>query len=267
MLWNWGQHRGLRLSPMTLAAVDDSPKWQTTQVVLLRELERARIGVNTLDLISRRRFLNCFSSLQNILLSLKAFITVRGPTNGLGGMAVATCDGMRDIQHVFEALFARWPDGFRNKHLAQALGVSRARASQLLASRVLSGELATVDEGRRKYVRGRDSGASGGVARGSLAHSLWRSIARDCACLAYVAFSSLGLSQLRTRQQVRAALRGIEYPRRYLVADFEGVHSVSRAACAELFITVSERSGILVQPIHLEPMLARKVLSVVRPCE
>ena len=182
-------------------------------------------------------------------------------------MAVATCDGMRDIKHVFEALFARWPGGFRNKHLAQALGVSRARASQLLASRVLSGELATVDEGRRKYVRGRDSGTSGGVARGALAHSLWKSIARDCACLAYVAFSSLGLSQLRTRQQVRAALRGIEYPRCFLVADFEGVHAISRVACRELFVGVSEHSGILVQPINLEPMLAHKILSVVRPYE
>jgi hypothetical protein len=220
------------------------------------------IGFNISETISK-----LFQQLAKYLLSLKAFITVRGPTNGLGGMAVATCDGMRDIQHVFEALFAKWPGGFRNKHLAQALGVSRARASQLLASRVLSGELATVDEGRRKYVRGRDSGASGGVARGALAYSLWKSIARDCACLAYVAFSSLGLSELRTRQQVRAALRGIEYPRRFLVADFEGVHSISRAACAELFITLSERSGILVQPIHLEPLLARKVLSVVRPCE
>jgi hypothetical protein len=200
------------------------------------------------------------------LFSGRVFTTISAPEEPCG-MAVASCGEVGDIQHVLETLFARWPGGFRNKHLAQALGVSRPRASQLLASRVLSGELTTVDEGRRKYVRGPGNAASGGVTRGALPQSLWRSIAKDCACLTYVAFSSLGLSELRTRHQVRTSVRGLKYPLRFLVADFEGVRSISRAACHELFLTLPERSGILVQPINLEPMLARTVLGVVRPCE
>jgi hypothetical protein len=40
---------------------------------------------------------------------------------------------MRDIEPVIDALLAKRPDGFRNKHLTEVLGVSAARARQLLA--------------------------------------------------------------------------------------------------------------------------------------
>ncbi len=82
--------------------------------------------------------------------------------------------------------------------------------------------------------------------------------------LAYVALSLLGLSEVRTRQQVRAALRGLADRHRFLVVDFEGVHSISEAASRELFLKVPQNSGMFVQPINLEPMVARRVLSIVR---
>jgi hypothetical protein len=172
---------------------------------------------------------------------------------------------VRDVEKVIEALLLNKPAGFRNKHFAEALGVSQSRACRLLAPRVLSGELARTGEGRGKYVRGTDAGtAAGGVARGGAPGGLWSELAKDCPRLAYVALSRLALTDLRTRQQVRAALRGLDYDRHYLVVDFEGVHSISQAAAQELFLKVPRYMLMLVEPINMEPVVARIVWHVIR---
>ncbi len=56
----------------------------------------------------------------------KAFIPVEAsPSIPIPpGTAIARLAGMKDIQHVIDALLAKRPAGFRNKHLAEALGVS-----------------------------------------------------------------------------------------------------------------------------------------------
>jgi hypothetical protein len=173
---------------------------------------------------------------------------------------------MSDVQQIIDALLAKWPAGFRNKHLAEALGVSRARACQLLAPRVRSGELARKGEGRGKYIRGPDCGIapSIGAAREAFAGGFWSALMQNCPHLAYVAFSRLALTELRTRQQLRAALRGVVYRAGFLVLDFEGVNSISRAAAHELLFRVPQVVGTFVAPINLEPAVARTVQQVLR---
>src|ERR1700716_3258193 len=144
---------------------------------------------------------------------------------------------MRDIEPVIDALLGKRPDGFRNKHLAEALGVSRARASQLLGPRVLSGELARTDGPRSRYIRGPARGrADGSFARGARAGGFWKVLVDAYPQLVYVALRGLGLTELRTRQQIQAALRGVMDHQLFLVVDFEGVHSISEAAARELFL-------------------------------
>src|SRR6266849_5221148 len=88
--------------------------------------------------------------------------------------------GVKDVENVIQALLLKRPAGFRNKHFAEALGVSQSRACRILAPRVLSGELARTGEGRGKYVRGTDAGiAAGGVARGGAPGGLWSELAKD----------------------------------------------------------------------------------------
>jgi hypothetical protein len=89
-------------------------------------------------------------------------------------------------------------------------------------------------------------------------------LAEACPSFVYVALSRLGFNELRTRQQVRAALRGVHYCRRFLVVDFEGVHAISEAASHELFHKVPRYTGLLVEPINLEPPVARTVWHVIR---
>jgi hypothetical protein len=171
----------------------------------------------------------------------------------------------KNRQEVIDALLAKWPAGFRNKHLAEALGVSRARASQLLSPRLLSGELARTAAGRARYIRGPDCGrVPGGIARGAVPRGFWREVVEDYPKLAYVALSRLALTDLRTRQQVRTALRGLAYGQRFLVVGFEGVHSISQAASHELFINAAQRSGMFIEPINLEPGVARTVWRLAR---
>lgn len=170
---------------------------------------------------------------------------------------------MRDLESLIDELFVKWPDGFRNKHMAQALGVSRARVSQLLAPRVLSGELARKRSGRRGYVRGpnhRDTPGAG--ARGAPANSFWRHLVEQNPKVAYVALSRLGLFDLRTRRQIRDAVRGLSYEKYFLLMDFEGVQSISCAAANELLFRLSHYQMIWVQPINLEPAVARTVWHV-----
>ncbi len=173
---------------------------------------------------------------------------------------------MRDVQPIIDALLAKWPAGFRNKHLAEALGVSRARACQLLAPRVRSGELARRGDGRGKYIRGPDRGTAPSVstARETFAGWFWSALMRDCPNIAYVALSRLPLTGLRTRQQLRAALRGVVHRQDFLIVDFEGMSSISRAAAHELLFRLPQDGAIFVEPINLEPAVARIVWQVVR---
>ena len=167
---------------------------------------------------------------------------------------------MRDIEAVIEALLANRPDGFRNKHLAEALGVSPARACQLLARRVLSGELARTEGPRSKYIRGPDRGeADGSLARGAHFRGFWKVLVDAYPELVYVALRGLGLTEVRTRQQIRGALRGAMDYRRFLIVDFEGVRFISEAASRELFLTAPRRWGLLVEAINLESRVAQAI--------
>lgn len=170
---------------------------------------------------------------------------------------------MADVQQVIAALLAKWPAGFRNKHLAEALGVSRARACQLLAPLVRSGELARRGAGRGEYVRGPDWDMAR-VAHETPSRSFWVALMQDYPNLAYVALSRLDVTELRTRQQLRAALRGVVDRPRFLIVDFEGVSSISRAVAHELFFKLPKQARTYVEPINLEPVVARIVWQVVR---
>ncbi len=172
---------------------------------------------------------------------------------------------IKEIHPILEALLATSPRGFRNKHLAQALGVSPSRASQLLAPRIVSRELARAGEGRGLYIRGPDWGkASGAVARGAVPGSFWKALVKDCPRLAYVALSGLALTQLRTRGQVCTVLRHLSCDRPFLIVDFQGVHSISEAASHELFVRVPRSEAILVEPINLDPAIAKTIFHVLR---
>jgi hypothetical protein len=172
---------------------------------------------------------------------------------------------IKDIHPMIEALLTTSPRGFRNKHLAQALGVSPGRASKLLAPRIVSRELARAGEGRGLYIRGPDWGkASGGVARGAVPGSFWKALVEDCPHVAYVALSGPALAQLRTRGQVCTALRNLSRDRLFLIVDFEGVQSISPAASHELFVRVPRSEAILVEPINLDPAIAQTISHVLR---
>jgi hypothetical protein len=172
---------------------------------------------------------------------------------------------IKDIDPVIEDLLDAWPRGFRTKQLAGALGVSSGRASQLLAPRIMSRELARAGERRGLYIRGPDWGKEfGAVARGADPASFWKALVKDCPRLAYVALSGLGFSQLRTRGQVRMALRHLSYGRPFLIVDFQGVHSISESASDELFVKVPRTEAILVEPINLDPAIARTISHVLR---
>jgi anti-anti-sigma regulatory factor len=84
--------------------------------------------------------------------------------------------------------------------------------------------------------------------------------------LVYVALRGLGLTELRTRQQIQAALRGVMDHQWFLVVDFEGVHSISEAAARELFLGVPQNwgMGMLIEAINMEPRVARAIGHVVR---
>jgi hypothetical protein len=172
---------------------------------------------------------------------------------------------MRDIKSVIEALLAKRPNGFRNKHLAEALGVSPSRACQLLARRILSGELARIDGPRSRYIRGHDRGvADGSFARGAAPRGFWRALVEDYPKLAYVALRGLGLTELRTRQRIRAELRGMIGRPRYLVVDFEGVDTISEAVARELFLEVPAYWGMQVEAINADPRVAQTIQYIVR---
>ena len=177
---------------------------------------------------------------------------------------------MGDVEQVIEDLLAKWRGGFRNKHLAEALGVSRARASQLLAMRELSGELSRIGENRGRYIRGRYGGhRKTGFARGAMPAEFWSALAACYPKLAYLSLGGLGLQHVRTRQQIRTALRGVSDRRPdFLVIDFEDVQTISHAAARALLIDVPSHEHILyVEPINMRAPLALTVWRVIRFAE
>src|SRR5262249_27875589 len=116
---------------------------------------------------------------------------------------------LMNVDIVIDQLLRRRPDGFRNKHLAQALGVSRARASQLLAIRVRSGELARRIHGRVGFVRGPDHPESPTAGARATESYFWKDVVARYPQVAYVSLAGLGLTELRTRQQLREAVRNL----------------------------------------------------------
>src|SRR5262249_43324901 len=112
---------------------------------------------------------------------------------------------LMNVDIVIDQLLRRRPDGFRNKHLAQALGVSRARASQLLAIRVRSGELA-------RRIHG---------------------------------------TELRTRQQLREAVRNLPTDAKFLLLDLDGVQALSPAAAKEILF--ARPSNLNIEANNAEP--------------
>jgi len=172
---------------------------------------------------------------------------------------------VRDIKAVIEALLARRPNGFRNKHVAEALGISPARACQLLARLIQLGELARIDGPRSRYVRGRESGtADGRLVRGARREGFWRSLVQAYPGLAYVALRGLGLTELRTRKQIRTELRGVIQGPRYLVVDFEGVNFISEASARELFREIPLYWRVRVEAINAEPRVTQTIQYVLR---
>jgi hypothetical protein len=173
---------------------------------------------------------------------------------------------MEDVQALIETLLLRRPRGFRNKHFAEAVGLSRSRASRLLARLVLSGELTRLGEGRGPYVHGPYYGTTAaGIARGALPKGFWSALVEDYPDVVYVALHRLGLTEVRTRQQLRTALHGLlDNPKRYLIVDFEGVRALSDAAACELLFKIRREFYARVEPINLEPAVARTVWRVLR---
>ena len=172
---------------------------------------------------------------------------------------------MSDIESVIEWLLRELPTGFRNKHVAEALGVSPSRACQLLARRIRSGELSRIDGPRTRYIRGHNHRAGNeGFARGAPFRSFWRTLANDYPKLAYVSFRGLGLTELRTRRQIRTALRGMIARPWHLVVDFDGVQTFSDAAAQELFRSIPRYWGMQVQAINAAPPVAQTIQYVLR---
>src|SRR5216683_1513447 len=96
-------------------------------------------------------------------------------------MTIARRTRMSDIESVIEALLRERPNGFRNKHVAEALGITPTRACQLLARRIRSGELSRIDGPRTRYIRDHDPRAAKAVfVRGALSMSFWRTLTKDC---------------------------------------------------------------------------------------
>ena len=56
----------------------------------------------------------------------------------------------------------------------------------------------------------------------------------------------------------------VDDPRAYLIADFDGVHALSGAAAKELFVQMPPLFFRRVEPINMDPIVARTVSRVLR---
>jgi hypothetical protein len=171
-------------------------------------------------------------------------------------MTVARKLTVTNVDIVIEELLEQRPDGFRNQHLAQALGVSRSRASQLLSARILSGELARTMGGRAGFIRGPDHPDSPNAGARATESYFWKEAVRVCPQIAYVSMTGLGLTEVRTRRQVRKAVENLPSRTRVVFLDFDGVHSLSRAAAKEIIFGRPIFMADL-HPINAEPPVKR----------
>jgi hypothetical protein len=165
-----------------------------------------------------------------------------------------------EVEEALLSLFGKYPNGFRNKHLAQALGVSRARASQLLSARVRWRELTALGDFRLCYVRGpafRNGFAE--RARGAADRSFWEYLVASCRQIAYVRLRTLTSADLRTRSQVRHYVQGVAPRAGFLIVDFDGVSSVSDSALGELFLSIPENDMAQVKGINMAPEVAQRL--------
>jgi hypothetical protein len=157
------------------------------------------------------------------------------------------------IDEAIDALLEKRPEGFRNKDLATALGVSRPRASQILSARQRCGELVVANERRRgRYVRG-----PGSVTHLSTDARFWRSLTERCPCIAYYPLRAGGSPRLIRRSQVRAVIRVHRFEQRFALVDFDCITSLSDAACDELFLWLIYRRAQMVHAINAAPDVVR----------
>ena len=162
-----------------------------------------------------------------------------------------------NVDAVIEDLLDQRPDGFRNKHLAYALGVSRSRASQLLAARVLSGELGRRTSGRAGFIRGPNHPESPDAGARATDWYFWQYLVLSCPKIAYVSLAGLGMTELRTRQQMRKALRNLPGIASFVLLDLEGIHALSPAAAKEILFGRPCFPRVYIEPINAEPAVKR----------
>jgi len=162
-----------------------------------------------------------------------------------------------NVDLVIEELLEQRRDGFRNKHLAQALGVSRSRASQLLAARVLSGQLARRIHGRAGFIRGPDHPDSPDAGARATQSYFWKNLVHRYPRIAYVSMAGLGLTELRTRRQVRQALANLSDGTSHVIIDLDGVDALSPAAAKEIVFGRSIVPLAQIEPINPEHAVKR----------
>jgi len=167
-----------------------------------------------------------------------------------------------DVDLAIEELLEHRPDGFRNKHLAQVLGVSRSRASQLLTARVLSGELARRKSGRAGFVHGPDHPGSPNAGARATESYFWKELVGRCPKVAYVSLAGLGLTEVRTRHQVRKAVGNLPVSTSFVLLDLDGVHVLSPAAAKEILFCRPCFPTAYIEPINPEPAVKRALVRV-----
>jgi hypothetical protein len=132
------------------------------------------------------------------------------------------------VDDVIDRLLEMRPQGFRNSHLANALGVTPSWASKLIARRLRSGELVRSGSGPGPYVRG-TPGRVGGVP------TFWQRLTESVRGFVYVRLSLQVPGEGVSSRSLGLALERLDEPGcHYAVIDFEDVESISEGAAREL---------------------------------
>lgn len=130
----------------------------------------------------------------------------------------------------------RFGGTFRNKDLAAVLQVSPQYCAVLLRQLVALGEIQRMGRNRgTKYCAGPGLGVEGyGTARGDEdEEGVWHHLAAHVPEFAYARASRTGLLHLRTRNQVKQILLGLER-RRFVILDLQDIQTVSFAFADEV---------------------------------
>lgn len=139
---------------------------------------------------------------------------------------------MKDIRSAVERELVVRKGRFSNKHIAEALGISRQTAAIHLKRLVTSGELVRQGNGRGvKYSKGPcwDALDRRGVAVSPNIKSLWHEVARRCVSFVYVelrAFSATFRTAAQATNLLPHGFRQLSAP--LIVFDFEGVVHIDR---------------------------------------